>query len=303
MIDPHSIRALAALIRSGLTVRQAVSAWKDEVPAAQQREPAVVASRLALGCSASDALSALPPDAARALTPVLSLHLSAGGDVAAALDRLADDLEREATFQQDAKAASSGARLSGRMVAALPLVFVPFSPATRDLGELPALVLLVMGAVLAALGLRWIGRLVPAPPPADPAIELCSVVATLLRAGLSLSQALSSIASHPPAGLEEPLRSAAARVRLGLSWSLSLAAADRGLERVARVIERTQRAGLPIAASLEQLGDTLRMERALAFKARMRRAPVLMVVPLTCCILPSYGLLAIGPFLRSVSLS
>ena len=303
MIDPHSIRVLAALIRSGLTVRQALAAWPEEVPVDRQREPALLASQLFLGCSLSEGLSALPPEWVRTLTPVLALHISAGGDVAAALDRLADDLEREASFQQDAKAASSGARLSGRMVAALPLAFVPFSPATRDLGDLPALMLLVVGAAMAAAGLRWIGRLVPAPPPADPSIELCSVLATLLRGGLSLAQALSTIASHPPAGLDESLGSAAARVRLGQSWSLSLAAAEGGLDRVARVIERAQRAGLPVAASLEQLADTLRTERSLAFKTRMRRAPVLMVVPLTCCILPSYGLLAIGPFLRSVSLS
>lgn len=303
MIDPQSIRALAALIRSGLTVRQAFAAWADEVPADRQGDPALVASRLVLGCSVSEALIALSPDSVRALSPVVSIHLSAGGDIAAALDRVADDLEREASFQQDAKAASSGARLSGRMVAALPLAFVPFSPATRSLGDLPALILLVVGAALAAIGLRWIGRLVPVPPAADPSIELCSLLATLLRGGLSLGQALSTIASHPPAGLENPLERASARVRLGLSWSLSLSASGCGLERVARVIDRAQRAGLPVAGSLDQLADALRTERALAFKTRMRRAPVLMVVPLTCCILPSYGLLAIGPFLRSVSLS
>ena len=302
MIDPGSIRALSALIRSGSTVRQALHAWPNELPADRQDEAALVASRLVLGCSVFEALSALPPESGRMLTPLLSLHLSAGGDVASALDRLADDLEREASFQQDAKAASSGARLSGRMVAALPLAFVPFSPATRDLGDLPALMLVLVGAAMAAVGLRWIGRLVPVAPAADPSVELCSVLATLLRGGLSVAQALSTVVSHPPAGLEEPLDRAADRVRLGLSWSLSLAD-ERGLDRVARVIARAQGAGLPVAASLEQLADTLRMERALAFKARMRRAPVLMVVPLTCCILPSYGLLAIGPFLRSVSLS
>ena len=303
MIDPHSIRALAALLRSGLTLRQALASWAEEVPVDRRREPALVASRLFLGCSVTEALSALPPESGRALIPVLSLHLSAGGDVAAALDRLADDLNREASFQQDAKAASSGARLSGRMVAALPLAFVPFSPATRDLGDLPAVVLLVVGAAMAVIGLRWIGRLVPVPPVADPSIELCTVVATLLRGGLSLPQTLSTITSYPPAGLEEALELAAGRVRLGQSWSCSLGASECGLERVARVIERTQSAGLPVASSLEQLADTLRTERALAFKTKMRRAPVLMVVPLTCCILPSYGLLAIGPFLRSVSLS
>lgn len=303
MTDPQTIRALAALIRSGLTVRQALTAWADEVPPEGLAGPARVASRLALGCSVSEAVSALSPDAARVLIPVLSLHLSAGGDVAAALDRVAEDLERETSFQQDAKAASSGARLSGRMVAALPLAFVPFSPATRDLGDPAALVLLAVGAALTVIGLRWIGRLVPLPPPADPSIELCSVLATLLRGGLSLSQSLSLNASHPPAGLEQVLERAAAEVRLGRSWVQALAASEGGLDRVVRVVERAQKAGLPIAASLERLADTLQAERASAFEARMRRAPVLMVVPLTCCILPSYGLLAIGPFLRSVSLS
>lgn len=303
MIDPSSLRALAALVRSGLTVRQALASWSHELPPELRAEPSLVGARLALGCSVIDALSALPEDSARALTPVLALHLSAGGDVGAALDRLATELEQEAAFQQDARAASSGARLSARMVAALPLAFVPFSPASRALGDPAGLILLLLGVALAAIGLRWIGRLVPVPPAPEPAVELCTALATLLQAGLSLTQALSVIASHPPAGLEEPLARAAGQVRLGLSWSSSLAASGPGLDRVARVIERAQGAGLPVAGSLEHLADTLRTERALAFKSRMRRAPVLMVVPLTCCILPSYGLLAIGPFLRSVSLS
>ena len=303
MVEPDSVRGLAALIRSGLTVRQALAAWPDELPADYCHEPTLVAQRLVLGSTVSEALSALPAESARRLIPLLALHLRAGGDVAAALDRLADDLEGETSFQHEAKAASSGARLSGRMVAALPLAFVPFSPASRTFGDTAGLVLLLLGIALAAIGLRWLGRLVPSPPGADPAIELCSLLATLLGGGLGLAQSLETIAAHPPAGLEEPLGQARARVRMGASWSSALAAGSGALQRVARVIERAHSAGLPVADSLGSLAETLRAERALTFKTRMRRAPVLMVVPLTCCILPSYGLLAIGPFLRSVTLS
>lgn len=299
--DSTSLRALAALVRTGLTVRQALAAWPEEIPADRRADPARVAQRVTLGRSVSEAVRGLPTGLAHVLRPLLALHLVAGGDVAAALDKAAEAIEEEAGFLQDAKAASSGARLSGRLVAGLPLAFVPFSPAVRSFGDPAGFLMLSLGVVLALMGLRWLGRLVPAPPLADPSIQLCCALAALLRGGLSLNQALATLAGHPPVGLEGDLSLAAAQVRLGRPWRTALASGG-ALGRVARVIARSERVGVPVADALERLAETLRAEQALAFETKMRRAPVLMVVPLTCCILPAYGLLAVGPFLRSVTL-
>jgi pilus assembly protein TadC len=41
----------------------------------------------------------------------------------------------------------------------------------------------------------------------------------------------------------------------------------------------------------------------LEFDAATKKAPVMMVVPLVLCVLPSFCLLALAPFLRGLSLS
>lgn len=277
-------------------------AWPEELPEQERRGPRSVRERLLLGASVGDAVATLPRGVGRALAPVSSLHLSSGGDMAAALDGVADAISDEIAFLREARAASAGAKLSAWLVAGLPLAFVPFSPAARDgFGDTVGLLMLLAGVTLSGGGLRWIARLVPAPPPPDPVINLCCGLAGSLRAGLSLTRALAAAATHPPAGLEAELRRATGQVRLGRSWRDALASTD-GLDRVARVLARVERAGTPVAAALEQLASTLRAEQELRFKTGIRRAPVLMVVPLTCCILPAYGFLAIGPFLRSVAL-
>ena len=40
-----------------------------------------------------------------------------------------------------------------------------------------------------------------------------------------------------------------------------------------------------------------------SFEAEMRKAPVRMVLPLTLCILPSFGFLPLAPFLRGIAMS
>jgi pilus assembly protein TadC len=55
------------------------------------------------------------------------------------------------------------------------------------------------------------------------------------------------------------------------------------------------RYGAPLAASLERLADQQRIEQRFALEARVRRAPVTMLLPLTLCVLPAFVLLAIVP--------
>ena len=260
--------------------------------------------RLEMGHALRCATTELPRDLRQALDPLLSVHLAAGGDLSLGLDRAAASLEERAAFADKARAASSGALLSARMVAALPLLFVPFSPSVRGaFGDPFGVVTLVLGALLSLAGFRWMGRLVPRPPDPDPLVDLCRGLATLLRAGLPVTQALDVLASHPPAGLEAPLDGVRAHLALGASWRRALWDAPDRFGRIGAVIDRAQRIGVPAAESLEALASTLQTESHVAFEARMRRAPVLLVVPLTCCILPSYGLLAMVPFLRGVTLS
>jgi Flp pilus assembly protein TadB len=55
------------------------------------------------------------------------------------------------------------------------------------------------------------------------------------------------------------------------------------------------RYGAPLAAALERLAEQQRVEQRFALEARVRRAPVAMLLPLTLCVLPAFVLLAIVP--------
>ncbi|MDP9069630.1 MAG: type II secretion system F family protein [Actinomycetota bacterium] len=298
---PDALRALVTLLRAGLTLRQALVAWPDEVAESSALQLRDIAARIRLGHPLRDSI------AGTALEPVLrlgfELHVTAGLDLAAWLDRTADHIEQRDDAAAAARAAGSGALLSGRMVAGLPLLFVPLAPLARaPLTDAAGLTTAAVGVALAVGGLRWIGRLVPAPPEEDPVAGFCSAVAALLGGGVGLSQALDLVASTTSGRLAAALSDARSLVRLGASWRSALTAVDPALASAANALERAQRCGTDLAGCLEAVASARRMQARRDFEKRMKKAPVMMVVPLTCCILPAYGLLGVVPFLRSMSL-
>lgn len=293
-----AMTALAALLRSGLTLRQALLRWPDETGDSARRPTEQIAARVRLGWPAVAALDGTGFE--RVLATPFSLHLSSGMDLAGWLDDAAARLEERGASVQAARAASSGAVLSGRMVAGLPLLFVPLVPMTRSpMADATGLVILLAGVALACAGLRWIGRLVPAPPQEDAVGAFCTSVATLVDAGLGLTAALDAAARD----LEAPgPRRAQRLVRLGWSWSEALAETEPSFVPMCRAIDAARALGLPVAAQLRALERSRRITAAREFDRRLKRAPVLMVVPLTCCVLPAYGLLGLAPFLRGMSM-
>lgn len=235
----------------------------------------------------------------RLLLPLLEQHESAGGGLAGALHQTAMWLRQRSDGLEEARASVAGAKLSARLVAALPLLFLPLAPLGRaPMFDRTGVAILVAGALLAIVGMRWIGSLIPSPPdPHDPLDRFAREIALSLRAGMAIGPALSAAAVV--AG--PSLASASRRVALGCSWGAVLGQnADPFLRSVAAIFDRGDRLGLPVATSLEELADQRRDSRARMFTARLRRAPVLMVVPLTLCVLPSFGFLALGPFLRGL---
>jgi hypothetical protein len=126
------------------------------------------------------------------------------------------------------------------------------------------------------------------------------VTAAVLRGGVGLGCALAAVAGHRD---DAALSRAARRAQLGCPWPEALRrSCDAGYTALAQVIERTDRHGLPAADALEAFAVLRRAERAQEFEKSIRRAPVLMVVPLVLCVLPAFVLLALGPFLRGLSL-
>jgi Flp pilus assembly protein TadB len=268
-----------------------------------------VARRIRLGDDLEGAIASLRPEfgpEAEDLALLFTVHGECGGDLASLIDTAAAALEERIRLRSVAAASGAGAILSSRMVAALPLLCIPLLPVSHaPLFDPVGVALLAAGAALALAGLHWIGRLVPQPPKSDdPAAAVAELIATVLSAGVGLRQALDHIAPRAPAEIRDPFGRAQRRVALGSTWPEALKASSHSdVAALGASLLTAQRLGVPAAAALRSFAGRLRDRRALAFEEKNRRAPVLMVVPLVTCVLPSFLLLALGPFIRGLSLS
>lgn len=291
--DIACLRTLAALLRAGAPLRRALLDWPNDL-SAPSADVSLISTRVSLGIPAT---AALHGTAFESSAEAVALHLSHGIDLAGWLDATADLLEQDLASAASAKAAAAGAVLSGRMVAGLPLLFVPFAPMSRAMLDGPGVVFLLAGALLAVAGLRWIGTLVPAAPPPDRASRVCLSAAASLEAGLGIDAAL-------VAALGDPAEKGAVTRMRRLGWSAAdaLAHIDPVYEPMCLALDRARILGLPAASTLRSVAESQRAAALRDFERRIRRAPVLMVVPLTCCVLPAYGLLGVVPFLRNIGL-
>jgi Flp pilus assembly protein TadB len=301
MTAAPDLRLLASLLRAGLSVRAALVALPAHMDEGRRGAFQRCARMTRLGASPHRAVSALHelwgPDAQSAAA-LLTVHEQLGGDVAATLEGLAEGIEWRERASRAAVASVAGVRLSARLVAALPLLFLPLAP-SADLVTGPGLLLLTIGIGLCFAGGRWIAALLPVPPrEPDHVALLASVLAAALRGGAPLATALQAccLIDGP---LQEELRRAHRRVALGSSWSEALRR-SRDLEALGEVLETGESLGLSLADVVEAHQRARLAEKERRFDEAVRRAPVRMVVPLTVCILPAFGLLGLGPFLRSL---
>ena len=302
------MRGLAALLRCGLPVRAALMNWHEHAPS-DLREPLLsMAQRLRLGATNGAALSCLQPpfgSDVEALRAALDACSEAGGNTPRMLERIATIIESRAALAEAGRAAGSGALLSGRLVAGLPLAFVPLMRLARvPLFDGTGLALLTLGLVLAFCGLRWVSALVPLPSSEDGAAEVADVAAAVIEGGLTLQAALGIAVRQAPDTVAVPLRRGARLVALGLTWPEAFDRLDDdGLEELGAALRLSQRFGFPVLEALEACSTRRREEQARRFEVAMKRAPVLMVIPLVTCVLPSYLLLGLGPFLRTLPLT
>jgi tight adherence protein B len=301
-----ALRGLAGLMRSGLSMRAALSAWPDHAPPEMAPALTAIARRLALGQRPSDAVAGLEDalgDGAASLWSIVSVHLATGCDAAALLDAAADELDRRWAQLRSARAAASGPKLSGKLVAALPLSFIPMLPAGGAWRfDRRGCLLLVAGAGLLLAGMWWIARLLPRPPPPDGASDLAEMIAPALEAGLSMPDALELCSASVGAEVRRESELCRRRVRLGAGWARALGMSpDPGLVALAATVRRSETLGAPVGSALRAFARQRRSQSDIAFERAARRAPVLMVLPLVLCVLPSFVLLALAPFLRALS--
>jgi tight adherence protein B len=163
---PIVVEILAAHVRAGRSLRQALADAAADLPEPAATRVAAAAADAALGTPADEALAALGTSADVAyLAAAVRLHLRAGGDLALLLERTAELLHERAAQRRAAEVATAQARATGRIVSAMPLLGV----ASLYLADRPGFDLLVrsplgwaalgVSAAMAAAGHALIRRL------------------------------------------------------------------------------------------------------------------------------------------------
>ena len=300
-----AIDGLASLVRAGSSPRDAALMWPEHASVSLRPALERAARRVLLGEPPGRAIRAVGDlfPACEAVAAAFSVNRSSGTSLAKMLERIAVAERRRAEAGRSAGAGAAGAKMSARLVAGLPLAFVPLMPAAgSSMTDVPGSALLLLGITLCAAGLKWVSGLIPSPPRDDDVAQIAECIADVLRAGAPLSAAMSVALAVAPDGARDELERAARRVELGAGWVASLSRSDGPLGLLAPVLDRSYRRGLPAAAQLEELARARRAAAASEFDAALRRAPVKMVLPLTLCVLPAYALLGLAPFIRGITL-
>jgi tight adherence protein B len=162
-------RALAAGLRAGQSLNQALGSMTAETPEPLGAELRRLTSAIELGTPLGEALetwsSASGSEDVRLLAGVLRLHRRSGGDLPQVLDGVASTLRDRCSAAREVRALTAQARLSGAILGALPVGFFAFLWVTsrRDIeGALrsPAgLGAIVLGLLMEAVAFLWIRRL------------------------------------------------------------------------------------------------------------------------------------------------
>jgi tight adherence protein B len=168
---PVVVSVLAAYVRAGRSLRQAVAEAAGDVPEPSARSLRAAAAAIALGASPAEALAALgdDPDVIH-LRALVEMQARTGGDLVLLLDRMADVLRSREALRRAAAVATAQARATGRMVTAMPAFgIVALWLLDRPgfglvLGSAVGWTAIVASAVLAGLGHVLIRRIAAVEP-------------------------------------------------------------------------------------------------------------------------------------------
>lgn len=161
--------ATSLAVRSGLSVGQAVEFAADESVEPLRGPAAEVIARQRLGVSFEDALAEfgkrLGTDDARLFVLILTVHARAGGNLAGALDQVTATIRHRMAVRNELRALSAQGRISGAILASLPLAFsLVIAVTSRD--QLAPVYRSAMGIAMVSVGLAmellaflWIRRL------------------------------------------------------------------------------------------------------------------------------------------------
>jgi Flp pilus assembly protein TadB len=258
-----------------------------------------VARALRLGVpltTAAETLAAMGSDWAL-VGRAISIHARHGGSLATTLLSIADALEERLDLEHQRRAAVTASKLSARLLGAIGLVS-SLAVITGRAGLADSLLSTTAAVVLGGLGVVWTRRLRPVVPSDHPFASRVELCASLLRGGVGVSTAM-ELAFEPGGTDQVAVIRLRRRVRLGAPWTRALATGDPAMRALATLMDAAD--GAPLHASLRTFARSLRAAQARAFELETRRAPVLLVLPLTLCFLPAFALVMLGPLLHGVT--
>ena len=118
---PVVVSVIAAYVRAGRSLRQAVADAAGDVPEPSAAALREAAARMALGATPDEALAAFgaDPDVAH-LRAVVEMQARTGGDLVLLLERMADVMRSREELRRAASVATAQARATGRMVTGMP---------------------------------------------------------------------------------------------------------------------------------------------------------------------------------------
>ena len=145
-------------LRSGDSL---ITAWSAAIG-----ECAIIGEAVAPGRSLADTIASATTDPDEAVVvQAIAAAAALGGPMAATIDAAAALLRERASIRAEALAHSAQARLSARVLTAVPLVFAAWSTVTSDsfrnsLATPIGFACVALGAVLNLAGWRWMRRIV-----------------------------------------------------------------------------------------------------------------------------------------------
>nr|WP_305787713.1 type II secretion system F family protein [Actinoplanes lichenis] len=170
---------------------------------------------------------------------------------------------------------------------------------------------IALGGVVAYGVDRYLRRLEPAAvraarERAEADLPLAAdLLAAALRAGAPVERAVAAVAEALSGPLSDQLDRVARSLRLGAdppeAWAhLARPAGPSAADRLVAVAVRSSASGAALAGALTRLAGDYRADRTIAAEAAVRRAGVLIVLPLGLCFLPAFLLAGLVPVLIAV---
>jgi tight adherence protein B len=287
VIDADALLELATALETASSVRAGLAGWADRAPTVAR------VSKLArLGAPISVCLRPLGDPA---IEHAIESHAVHGGSLATTMRALAGTYQQREDLRLDARAAQTPSRLSMRLLGGLAACCVIVIPLWERRSLAAMTLTMTVSLVLVGAGVIWMRKLQPAPPTDPPAAATADLIAALWDAGLGTTRA---IELSLPRDFVRPRRLAA----LGMPWAGAIARiGGREWSDVARVLHDATRHGTASSSRLRSVASSIRERERREAEIRVKRAPVLLVLPLTLCFLPAFVLTLAVPMLRALA--